>query len=37
MTEHEHPAEDQPATKPSRDAVSMKAYAIYLKGGHETR
>ena len=35
MKDHEHPTENQPdtTTKPSKDEVSKKAYAIYLEEG----
>ncbi|WP_342348186.1 copper-translocating P-type ATPase [uncultured Nitrospira sp.] len=34
MKEHEHTGKDEPATKPTREDVAKKAYAIYLKEGH---
>ena len=33
MSEHEHSAKDEPATKPTQDEVAKKAYAIYVKEG----
>lgn len=34
MKEHEHTGKDEPTTKPTREDVAKKAYAIYLKEGH---
>ena len=33
MKEHEHSTKNEPETRPARDEVAKKAYAIYLKEG----